>query len=175
MKQSFKILGTVFLILGIISLAAVIALWLFFPAEYARDRITRELSDRLNQDIAMSSFSVGFYPNLALAAQNLRVVDPPSSREILSAEQVRFNLNVWELFNRRVVIQNITVTSPHLDLVRDAQGEWNLDNLIGSVGSGEEKSETSESIGWLEFGKVSIENGVIKVNDESLGGTAYCA
>ena len=116
MKRSFKVLGTVFLILGIISLAAVIALWLFFPADYARDRITRELSDRLNQDITMSSLSVGFYPNLEFAAQNLRVVDPPSSREIVSAEQVRFNLDVWELFKRRVVIQDITVNAPRLDL-----------------------------------------------------------
>ena len=122
MKQSFKILGTVLLVLGIISLAAVIALWLFFPADYVRDRITRELSDRLNQDITMSSFSVGFYPNLELAAQNLRVVDPPSSREILSAEQVRFNLDVWELFKRRVVIQNITVNHPALTLLAMPRG-----------------------------------------------------
>ena len=67
MTRSFKIFGTAFLLLGIISLAAVIALWLFFPAEYVRDKITRELSDRLNQDITMSTISVGFYPDPELA------------------------------------------------------------------------------------------------------------
>ena len=169
MKQSFKILGTVLLILGIISLAAVIALWLFFPSDYVIDRITRELSDRLDQDITMSTFSVGFYPDLELAAQHVRVVDPPSSREIVSAEQVRFKLNVWELFKRRIVIQNITVKTPHLDLERDAQGGWNVENLIGSVGSGKEKAETSESVNWLEFENVNLRNGFITVNDESLG------
>ena len=130
MTRSFKIFGTAFLILGIISLAAVIALWLFFPGDSLRDLIARELSNRLNQDITMSSFSVGFYPNMALAAQNLRVVDPPSSREIVSAEQVRFNLNLWELLKRRVVIEDITVNAPRLDLARDAQGKWDIENFI---------------------------------------------
>jgi uncharacterized protein involved in outer membrane biogenesis len=169
MKRSVKVLGTVLLILGIISLAAVIALWLFFPAEYVRDKITRELSDRLNQDITMSTISVGFYPDPEFAVQNLRVVDPPSSREILSAEQVRLDLNIWELFNKRLAIQNITVNSPRLDLARDAQGKWNVENLIKSVGSGGKKSETSEPVSWIEFKNVSIEHGVIKVNDKVLG------
>ena len=169
MKRSFKILGTVFLILGIISLAAVIALRLFFPGDYVKDLITRELSDRLNQDITMSSLSVGFYPNLELSAQNLRVVDPPSSREIVSAEQVRFNLEVWELFKRRVVIEDITVNAPRLDLARDAQGKWNVESLIENVRSGEEKPETSESVSLIEFDNISIEKAFITVSDESLG------
>jgi len=169
MKRSLKILGIGLLILGIISLAAMIVLWLFFPGEYVRDLISRELSDKLNQDITMSTFSVGFYPDLEFAAQNLRVVDPPSSREILSAEQVRLDLNVWELFNRRLAIQNITANSPRLDLARDAQGEWNVENLIGSVRSGDEEAETSEPVSWIEFSTVSIENGFVNFNDESLG------
>ena len=169
MTRSFKIFGTAFLILGIISLAAVIALWLFFPAEYVRDTITRELSDRLNQDITMSTISVGFYPDPELAVQNLRVVDSPSAREIVSAEQVRFNLDVWDLFKRRVVIQDITVTAPRIDLARDAQGAWNVETLIENVRSGEEKPETLESVSLIEFDTISIEKAFITINDESLG------
>ncbi len=169
MKRSLKILNTVLLILIIISLTAAIALWLFFPAEYARTVLARELSSRFNHEITIDNLAVGFFPNLELAAQNIRVVDATSSREVLSAEQVRFGLDVWQFFNRRIVIQTITINAPHLDLTRDDQGKWNLENLIESVRSGEEKSETSESVSWFEFGNVSIENGFVNVSDQSLG------
>jgi uncharacterized protein involved in outer membrane biogenesis len=169
MKRSLKILSTVLLILVIISLSAVTALWLFFPAEYVRTELTRELSDRFNHDITIDNLAVRVFPNLELTAQNVRVLDPPSSREVLSAKQVRFDLNVWELFKRRVVIQTITINAPRLDLTRDDRGKWNLENLTESLRSGEEVSETSESVNRIEFGNVSVENGFVKVNDQSLG------
>ena len=169
MKRSLKILSTVLLTLVIISLSAVTALWLFFPAEYVRTVLARELSDRLHQELTIDTLAVVFSPNLELVAQNIRVVDPPSSREVLSAKQVRFDLNVWELFKRRVVIQTITINAPRLDLTGDDRGKWNLENLTERPRSGEEVSETSESVSWIEFGNVNIENGSVKVNEESLG------
>jgi hypothetical protein len=117
----------------------------------------------------MSTFSVGFYPDIEFVSRNMSVVDPPSSHEILSAKKVRFDLNVRELFNRKCVIENIMVGSPKIDLIRDAYGAWNVEKLIGSVKSGEAEANTTQSVSWLEFGQIRIKNGAIRIHDEESG------
>jgi hypothetical protein len=168
MKRSLKLFTIVLLILLTVSFTVALALWFFLPREQVTAAITRELSNRLNQDITMDTFSVGFYPGVEFVTRNVRVVDPLSSREILSAQKIRFDLKLLELLNRTFVVEDITVVSPQLDLVRDASGGWNVDNLIGSVRSGEREEKTSKSVSWFEFGQVNINNGSISINDMSL-------
>ena len=168
MKRPLKLITIALLILLAVSFTAALALWFFLPREQVTAIITRELSSRLNQDITMDTFSVGFYPGVEFVTRNVRVVDPLSSREILSAQKVRFDLDLKELLNRKFVVEDITVVSPRLDLVRDTSGGWNVDNLIASARSGEKEDETSQSVSWFEFGQVNIKNGSISINDKSL-------
>ncbi|MBW2652871.1 MAG: hypothetical protein JRC57_07315 [Deltaproteobacteria bacterium] len=63
-KWILKLFTIVFLILVVVSLVAAITLRRYVPKEKIRDVITKELSNRFNQDITMSTFSVGFYPNM---------------------------------------------------------------------------------------------------------------
>lgn len=169
MKRILKFFSIVFLGLVIVSLAAGITLWRFVPKEKIRDVITEELSNRLSQDITMSTFSVGFYPDIEFVSRNMSVVDPPSSHEVLSAKKVRFDLNVRELFNRKCVIENVMVGSPKIDLIRDAYGAWNVEKVIENARSGEKKADTTQSVSWLEFGQIQIKNGAIRIHDEASG------
>jgi uncharacterized protein involved in outer membrane biogenesis len=169
MKRSLKLFTIVLLILLAVSFTAALALWLFLPREQVTAIITRELSNRFNQDITMGTFSVGFYPGVEFVARNVHIVDPLSSREILCAQNVRFDLDLRALRNRKFVVEDITVVSPQLDLVRDANGGWNVENFIGSMRSGEKEDDTSQSVHWFEFGQVNIKNGSISINDKSLG------
>ena len=169
MKQFRKLCTIALLLLVVASFTVALALWIFLPREQVAAIITSELSTRLNQDITMGTFSIGFYPGVEFVTRNVRVVNPPTSREILSAQKVRFDLNLRELLSRKCVVEDITVGSPRLDLARNASGAWNVENLIGSVRSGEKKDQTSEPVSWFEFGRVKIKNGSISISDESLG------
>ena len=169
MKRSLKFFSTAFLILLIVSFTAALALWFFLPREQVTAIITRELSQRLNQDITMDTFSLGFYPGVEFVTRNVQVLDPASSREILSAQTVRFDLDLRALLNRKFVVEDITVVSSQLDLMRNTNGEWNVDKLIRSVRSGKKKNDTRQSVSWFEFGQINIRNGSVSINDKSLG------
>ena len=166
MKRMLKLLSAVLIILIVICLTAAVVLWRFLPKEQIRAVIMKELSNRLNQDITMSDFSLGFYPGVEFVARDMRVVDPLTSQEILSAPRMRFDLDVWELLNRVCVIEDITVDSLTLNLIRDANGAWNVEKLIGRMKSEEKQPTTTQSVSWLEFGYIHIDNGSIKVHDE---------
>jgi len=169
MKRSLKLFTIIFLILLIVSCTAALALWFFLPREQVTAAITRELSNRLNQDITMDTFSVGFYPGVEFVTRNVRIADPSSSREILYAQTVRFDLDLRSLLNRKFVVEDITVVSSQLDLIRNTTGGWNVDKLIGSVRSGEKKDDTSQSVSWFEFAQINIKNASIRINDKALG------
>ena len=169
MKRFPQIVLLAFMTLVIVSLAAALGLWLFVPREKVAALITSELSGRLNQEIAVDSFSVGFYPDLEFVTRNVRIVDPPTSRELLSAQNVRFDLNLRALLNRKFVVEDIAIGSPRLDLIRSASGAWNIENLMRGMRSPEKKDETTPPVNLFGLGRIIIRNGSISIRDESSG------
>jgi hypothetical protein len=95
----------------------------------------------------------------------MQIVDPTTSQEILSARKVRFDLDVWELFNRICMLENITVDSPKINLLRDANGAWNVEKLVKSVRSGKKKTSSSKQVSWLKFGTIRVYNCSISIHD----------
>ena len=95
----------------------------------------------------------------------MQIVDPTTSQEILSARKVRFDLDVWELFNRICIIKNITVGSPKINLIRDANGVWNVEKLVKSVRSGEKKTSSSKQVSWLKFDTIRVDDCSISIHD----------
>ena len=81
-KRVLKLLSAVLIILIVVCLTAAILLWFFLPKGKIRVVIIKELSNRLNQDITMSEFSVGFYPGVEFLARDIRLVDSPTSQKI---------------------------------------------------------------------------------------------
>ena len=165
MQRMRKFLIKVFLVLAIVSFTAAIGLWRFLPKEHIRDILTRELSRRLNQNITLGDFSIGFYPDIEFVAHNIWLVASSTTHEMLSAQAVRFDLNVRELFNRKCVIENITAHSPTLNLIRDTNGAWNVEELIRRVRLKEKKDDTTQPVNWLEFNRIRINNGSISSHD----------
>ena len=117
----------------------------------------------------MSKFSIGFYPDLEFIARNMQIVDPTTSQEILSARKVRFDLDVWELFNQICIIEHITVGSPKINLLRDANGAWNVEKLVKSVRSGGKKTSSSKQVSWLKFGTIRVDECSISIHDALKG------
>ncbi|MCK5256072.1 MAG: AsmA family protein, partial [Deltaproteobacteria bacterium] len=169
MKRMLKLLSAVLIILIVVCLTAAVVLWFFLPKEKIRVVIIKELSNRLNQDITMSDFSVGFYPGVEFLARDIRLVDSPTSQEILSAKKVRFDLNLRELLSLKCVVEKITFGSPTINFKRDVNGEWNVEKLIKGVLSGEKKADASKQVSWLEFSQIQIDNGTFRIHDEASG------
>jgi uncharacterized protein involved in outer membrane biogenesis len=169
MNHLLKTATVAFLLLLALTAAATVSLWYFIPREQVRDLITRELSSRLNQDITMSGFSLGLYPDLEFTARNMRVVDPPSSQEIASAEKIRFDLDTRQLLNRRFVIETMTIGSPRVTVSRTAAGTWNIADAVRTARAGTAAPDKAQPSTGLKVREIKIKNGSISVSDELQG------
>jgi len=169
MNRLLKIAAIAFLLLVAVIAAAAAALWYFVPREQVKDLITREISSRLKQTITMSSFSLGLYPDLEFTARNMRILDPPSSREIAAAEKIRFDFDTRQLLNRRFVIETMTVGSPRVTISRTAAGTWNIADAVQNARSGTTAADKAQPAAGLQFREIKIKNGSITVSDEVQG------
>jgi len=113
----------------------------------------------------MGELSVGFYPRVNFAAGNMRIADPTTSREIVSASGVRFDLNGMALINGVVVIESIALTSPKINLTRGTNGAWNVGDLVKGLRSGKKKKGGNKKKSWLQFGTIRVDEGTVSIHD----------
>ena len=163
LKGVFRIIAKVALAMMVILLVSAILLWFFLPLEQISSLITKGLSKRLNQDITMGEFSVEFYPGVSFVGRNMRMVDPPTSQEILSTPKASFKLAVKDLIRGVFVIEDISVSSPKFNLIRDANGAWHVGNLLKGLRSGKKKNGGSKQVSWLKFTTVRVDDGTINI------------
>lgn len=170
-KRIFKLVVKFGLLVAALCVATVVALWLFFPEEKIRTALERELSRKLDQIVAIDSVSIGFYPDLEFVAWDVTIVDPRTSQRLVSAQKVRLDLDTRELLNKRYIVENIVVTAPELEFDRDITGKWNVEDLIGRLGSSEPptKEETAKTSPETEIGPIAIRQGVLHVHDKKSG------
>jgi uncharacterized protein involved in outer membrane biogenesis len=165
LKRMLSFTAKIALAVIVILLVSAILLWFFFPKERIGKRITKELSNKLHQDVSMGEFSVGFYPGVNFSAGSMRITDPTTSREILSTSRVRFDLNGMALIKGVVVIESITVASPTINLIRDTNGAWNVGGIVKGLWSGKKKKGGSKKKSWLQFGTIRIDDGTVSIHD----------
>ena len=172
-KRVLKIIGRLLLILLVISLAAAVALWLFFPREKIRIALEKKLSDLLDRDVVIESVSLGFYPDAEVVARGVRILDRPGPETLFSARNIRLDLNLPRLLKREYVLDNITIGSPVLRLVRASDGKWNVERLLAGMVA--EKMPSAKEAGdgtsarRLDIGPVRIRGGAVEIRDEAAG------
>ena len=148
LKRMLSLTTQIALAVIVILLVSATLLWFFFPKEHIRNRITKELSSKLHQDISMGEFSVGLYPEVNFVARNMRIADPTTSREIISTSRVRFDLNGMALIKGVVLIESIALTSPKINLIRDTNGAWNVGDILKGLRPGKKKKGGSKKKSW---------------------------
>ena len=118
------------LILGIVVL---LALFLVRPgANRLRSRIISSISLALGRPVDVDAVKLRLLPQPGFDLENFVIHDDPgfSAEPMLRAQEVTASLRMTSLLRGRLEIARLNLTEPSLNLVRNAEGHWNLENLI---------------------------------------------
>jgi AsmA family len=118
--------------LGVALLAALISLSLMRPgAERLKSRIVRSLSLGIGRPVDVKTVHIQFLPP-GFELNDLRVFDDPafSNEPVLRAAEVTAFIRLRSLLRGRLELSRLELSDPSLNLVRDADGGWNVKPLL---------------------------------------------
>ena len=136
MKKQSLVPRRVWLVL----LLVVAALFLARPraGHHLRDRAAESLSQALGRGVDVDSLHLRFLPRPGLALHNVAVRDDPrfGAEPMIRAREVIAWLRVTALLRGRIEISTLSLSDASLNLTRDQEGKWNLEQLIDRTARG---------------------------------------
>ena len=111
----------------------LLALFLIRPgANQLRTRIVRSISLALGRPVDVSYVRIHLLPRPGFDLENFVVHEDPAfgSEPMLRAADVSASLRLRSLLRGRLEIARLSLTEPSLNLVRNAEGHWNLERLL---------------------------------------------
>lgn len=95
-------------------------------------RIVQSISASLGRPVHLDQVSVRVLPFPALVLQNFVVSEDPAfgAEPTIRANTVEVRLRLSSLWRRDIEFGQIHFEEPSLNLVRNAEGRWNLDNVL---------------------------------------------
>jgi hypothetical protein len=97
-----------------------------------KSRITQLISESLGRPVRLSSVELRLFPVPGFVLTDLTVEEDPAygAEPVLHANTVTASIRLLSLWRGRVEIGTISVDEASLNVVRTAQGFWNLDSLF---------------------------------------------
>ena len=114
-------------------IALVLALFLARPgAQRLRTRIVRSISLALGRQVDVGSVTLRLLPQPGFELEGFVVHDDPAfgAEPVLQSSDVLALVRVSSLLRGRLEVARLSLTEPSLNLVRNAEGRWNLENLL---------------------------------------------
>jgi AsmA protein len=111
-----------------------------------RHRVTASMSRSLGRPVAIDSIELNLLPVPGFTLQNLVVSEDPAfgDEPVIRANSVRARLRVSSLWRRQVEFSTIRFEDPSVNLVRRADGRWNVENILLHATEGEEEAAPTE-------------------------------
>lgn len=129
-----------------------------FSEAYIGPYVQEQLHTALNGTVSYESFHVGW--DGSVQVENLTVDDTKGNR-VLTADMATVSIQWLHVLqypfgnvSPDALIGTITVTAPHVNIVREADGEWNLSKLMKP-----RESETQSQFSGL----IRLENGTVSL------------
>jgi len=95
-------------------------------------RIARSISDSLGRPVHLDRVSLNLLPLPGFTLENFVVGEDPAfgAEPVIQAKTVTVRLRIRSLWRRQVEFSNISLTDPSVNIVRNAQGQWNLESIL---------------------------------------------
>jgi len=104
----------------------------FFNANRFKGRLVSAMEAALGRPVAVDEVTLRLLPRPGFDLKNLVVSDVPEfgAEPLLRATEVTASLRLTSLWRGRMEIAHLSLAEPSLNLVRSAEGRWNLESLL---------------------------------------------
>ena len=118
------------LVLIILVAAAIVVVPRFIDINSYRGPIQAELQQRLNRSVSLGPMHLKLLPP-SLVVENVSIGEDPrfGSGRFAEVQQLAIALKLGPLLHKQVAVSSLDLVRPHVELIRNAQGQWNFSTL----------------------------------------------
>ncbi len=175
MAKPLKILMTAGIALLAILIIGIVALYIFFPKERAKDLALEKITAAINRKVVIEDVSVSLWGGLGAYLEGIKIANPEGFTKSLFLEASALDIKVkfWPLLKGEVAIDRIILVRPRVELLKLASGQTNY--TFGATASpanipSVEKlpDEGKVAAAAFSFEKLTLEDAFISyINDSS--------
>ena len=137
----------------------------FFNAQYLSEEITRQLQLALNRPVIINSLDLRFFNTLELKGFSVLDSEVAHGEALLSAESVFVHFKLLPLLDHQLVIDEVTLNRPRVNIVRGEDGRHNVPEVkISSAQSHVYRSSSGESL-TVSAEDWTVKDGVFSYKD----------
>jgi AsmA protein len=165
-------LGIVLGILLLLIVVAGIVFWATFDINDYRGRIQSELQQRLGRQVSLGDMALKIFPP-SFEVQNVSIADDPSfgsQAPFVQAGELDVSAKLGPLLHKQVEINSLELKRPKVELIKNAQGQWNFSSLGNQKAQpSQAPPSSSSSSGNLSLAHLVVTDGQIAVTDRQAG------
>jgi len=128
----------------------------FLAPGIVRDAVGRELRSEI---ILFNPFT------LTVEIRNFSLIEPRAKDIFVSADRALVNLSLESLWNKGLVLDEVTVESLYVNIIRRLGGEFNFSDMLGEPST--PSDDTSGDIPALTIHKLQLHSRQIKFTDQT--------
>ncbi len=122
-------------IAGVVAVVFYTLLGFLVVPALARSIGQRKLSELLHRQVTITQVRLNPYA-LSATVRGLRIRDRDGTADLFSLAEVYVNVGIASLFKGGVVVQQVSVVEPTVNLVRTAEDRTNLSDILDEFSSG---------------------------------------
>jgi AsmA protein len=121
------------IIVGIVVVVLILAVGIFVatfnPNDY-RSTVQTKLEEQLHRKVTLGNMELGLFP-LRFRVFNLGIADDPrfGNRAFIQTQELSVSVKLLPLLSKSVQIDSLTLERPSVEMIKNAQGEWNFASL----------------------------------------------
>jgi uncharacterized protein involved in outer membrane biogenesis len=124
-------LGIAILVIVVLIVAAALIVPHMINVNKYHDQIQAQLEKKLGRQVSLGEMRLSLIP-LSFQVANPVIGEDKSfdsSRPFATADNLSVSVKFWPLLRKQVEVRSLELDRPHIELVRNAQGEWNFASL----------------------------------------------
>ncbi len=130
MSQGKKIGLIALAVIAVLIIAAAVLVPLLINVDRYRPQVVARLQQETGKPVAIGRLTLHIFPRVAIRVDDFSMGNPPGfpQGDFVKAREISAVVDAGALWDRRVVIESLTLDDPVLNLLQDARGKWNFEN-----------------------------------------------
>jgi uncharacterized protein involved in outer membrane biogenesis len=158
-----RTVGILLLAMVVIVLLAALILPRFVDTNRYHKQVRAQLERSLGRKVSMEKMELSLFPP-SFRVENAIIGEDPrfnTGNPFATAEKLKVSVRFWPLLRSQVAIKSLELDRPRIELVKDQQGDWNINSLGHASDTGSRKRASDE----LELEHLLITDGQVAVTD----------